>query len=759
MSEELTPMDRMELWMSALNEAITNGTENSFMPYNRYELWMKKLCEAILAKDPADPDVVQQFVEDWLDDHPEATTTVEDGAVTKAKLDSAIQLLLDALSVVADEQIILKNTSYTAINYTNGQKVKFETQTGVAFPANNTIYQYDSNKTYLGNVSIAKDAYNKTVSLKNGTAYLKCSNTPGVPYIVSIIDESKMVHVQEQHTELLKNISYFEAKTNVEHNLVNYGYGDTMESLARNPNVDTEGTAVGVDRIGTLVKLNYGYEGATWDKRVRVSGTIERRAGTTTYKSWVGNLQLKQGHLYSFRVKKLSGTCTLNNAPSMPKPVVYESQGGSSIATIFKEDDTTCEVIFTAPAGMLTLAVFIKAASVLTDCVCNIVLEDLSAKISDQYVSELTDTVAKVRNEMTEPCIVFLWATDNHRFSDNAAGVQNFNSMIENMKAFAQKVPCDFLLNTGDLTDGDTQQEVTLLRAYESMEAFRSIGVPYVFAQGNHDTNYATSSHQYLFTMEECYKAYFAGANKYHYNASENGTEYFIDFDELNVRFIVLNANNCTNDLEYAYGQSTATWLTNAMNTDKTVILAVHLSPISSQVYGNVPTTRSSGIVNALQTFVDNGGNLIMISGHSHNDVAFVTPWLSVMQDCQRFCDVSEDVTDEDHDMTGFIDVVRKNARIQYESSEDLWSVCVYKPQSNDISFIRFGAGKDRYYHVSPIAPTTLTTKMSNPTWTSSDTTIATVSDGVVTGVSTGRCGVIAKDADGNYECWIVAVE
>lgn len=89
MSEELTPVDRMELWMSALNEAITNGTENTFMPYNRYELWMKKLCEAILAKDPADPDVVQAFVEDWLDAHPEATTTVEDGAVTTAKLASS----------------------------------------------------------------------------------------------------------------------------------------------------------------------------------------------------------------------------------------------------------------------------------------------------------------------------------------------------------------------------------------------------------------------------------------------------------------------------------------------------------------------------------------------------------------------------------------------------------------------------------------------------------------------------------------------
>ena len=35
-----------------------------------------------------DPAVIQQNVEDWLDDHPEATTTVQDGAITRVKLAS-----------------------------------------------------------------------------------------------------------------------------------------------------------------------------------------------------------------------------------------------------------------------------------------------------------------------------------------------------------------------------------------------------------------------------------------------------------------------------------------------------------------------------------------------------------------------------------------------------------------------------------------------------------------------------------------------
>jgi len=45
-----------------------------------------------LAKDPA---TIKASVEDWLDDHPEATTTVQDGSITKAKLDSNLQSTVD----------------------------------------------------------------------------------------------------------------------------------------------------------------------------------------------------------------------------------------------------------------------------------------------------------------------------------------------------------------------------------------------------------------------------------------------------------------------------------------------------------------------------------------------------------------------------------------------------------------------------------------------------------------------------------------
>ena len=43
----------------------------------------------------ANPEAITQAVNDWLDDHPEATTTVEDGSITYAKLATALAAILD----------------------------------------------------------------------------------------------------------------------------------------------------------------------------------------------------------------------------------------------------------------------------------------------------------------------------------------------------------------------------------------------------------------------------------------------------------------------------------------------------------------------------------------------------------------------------------------------------------------------------------------------------------------------------------------
>lgn len=72
------------------------------------------LAKAVGAR--PDPDDVKQNVEDWLDDHPEATTTVQDGAITKAKLDSNLQGTVDD---VDDLKSALNNSDLSLIGREN----------------------------------------------------------------------------------------------------------------------------------------------------------------------------------------------------------------------------------------------------------------------------------------------------------------------------------------------------------------------------------------------------------------------------------------------------------------------------------------------------------------------------------------------------------------------------------------------------------------------------------------------------------------
>lgn len=62
---------------------MTDGTTNTFTVTNG---------DASDAK-------IQEFVESWLDEHPEATTTVEDGAISEVKLTSELQDKINAVSV------------------------------------------------------------------------------------------------------------------------------------------------------------------------------------------------------------------------------------------------------------------------------------------------------------------------------------------------------------------------------------------------------------------------------------------------------------------------------------------------------------------------------------------------------------------------------------------------------------------------------------------------------------------------------------
>ena len=621
-----------------------------------------------------------------------------------------------------------------------------------------SVYKIGTNST-VGSYNKTEDTYIRTFiadgSLYNIIIYISKSMVLiDAKFIVTFEDTSALNGVQwKSNAEISER--YFDMKINAYHGLLDYGYGDAVEEYQANTSTENSGAWVGVKRYKTLVTLNMAQSETA--KRVRLTGPISRVSGNNTYKQWDGQLQLVEGKEYIIHLKHISGLSVLGENSKLPGIVVYASKGSSSIATALKSNDVEKTAKFVAPAETINIALYFDIGMVFENAVFDITLSeyDEGSNIETYYLEEMADTVAKVREENNEPALVFPLVTDIHRYT---ASVQTFSKMIANISYLSKRIKCDFVANLGDTIEGNTAQSTSLRYAHDCIDDFMNIGLPLLYSQGNHDNNPYISSGAQKFNIKQCFSAFYTATKNAVFNMAENGTDYYVDFPSVGVRVISLNACNVSVSSTYAFGSSTAQWLENtALDTQYTVILIEHLSSIPSQVWNNNAPTNRVAVTDKLTAFVSNGGTIIQLNGHSHVDMAFISPWLSIAQVCQKFAEANISSADY-QDITGYIDALDNPARTENTHTEDAWSVCLYKPLSNEFDMIRFGAGSDRYFHVTPIEPTTVISRLTDVTWSTSDATVATVSDGVITGAGTGRCGILAKDADGNYECWIVEV-
>ena len=536
---------------------------------------------------------------------------------------------------------------------------------------------------------------------------------------------------------------------NAVNNIVDYG-GTIPFTLLATPDAQ-DVTTLGVERNNSIITLS-GTSTPSSPTRVRINSSVMTRTGSDiVIQNWSTDytVQLTIGKRYRVSYKLLEGSLDTKNVSIS----VYRA-GESSTVGVMKINEFSYEREFVADVQNYFIVLYISSEVTFNDIKLLVTLQDVSHenRIDNKYLEEISDTIDKVKSIVTSPCLVFPWVTDIHR---NVASIQNFSDMISNMKCISKDIKFDFILNTGDTIEGNKAQSISLELYNACKQDFLDIGIPYYYANGNHDINPYINHAQDKFSIAQTYVNFYQQSNNTHYNYSESGTDYYVDIDNLKVRIVSVNSSNGT---VYAYGTTTATWLTDhALDTDYTVIFVAHISPIPDQVWNNTSPTRYSYIASALQSFVDAGGTLISITGHSHVDLAYVSPWLSIMDGAQK-CENFDPAEHEGYNLiNGYIDVMSAPTRTEGTYTEDLWSICVYKPETKDFSVIRFGAGVDRYFHVNPISSNqSVTSILSNVTWSSSNTSIATVSNGAITVSGTGRCAILAKDTLGNYECWIV---
>lgn len=130
------------------------------------------------------PQVVSA-VDAWLDEHPEATTTVEDGSIAEEKLSSELRSKL-----IKDSANLIGNTinEYYPVFVQKGMPVTISTSDGSAFPSNGKLYYYEQDFTQIDWISITSGFGNKrtkVLSTTKDTYYLVISGSFTVPLMIN----------------------------------------------------------------------------------------------------------------------------------------------------------------------------------------------------------------------------------------------------------------------------------------------------------------------------------------------------------------------------------------------------------------------------------------------------------------------------------------------------------------------------------------------------------------------------------------------
>lgn len=384
----------------------------------------------------------------------------------------------------------------------------------------------------------------------------------------------------------------------------------------------------------------------------------------------------------------------------------------------------------------------------------------------------------------TDKIETFLFFSDPHltdysRYETMTELVRD--GFISTLQKYYNSLPLDYCICGGDwLNSSHTDKEACGWLGY--CDAYmRKLFRNYYPAFGNHDCNpykFGLSPGSFPYSQGWPYSLDYKTVQNLYFR--ENGGAYY-SFDGINTKFYVLNSGVSfikeMTDSTYSYllddrwGQ--VAWFANKLITDdpENAIIISHIySNASSASDWNSSATgywakgvhqlsrnlRDVAIAfNKRQSITKNGvaynfsnctGRVALyLCGHTHFD--FVDTYDELPVVC--FTNLEG----------GHFD-----GNTYSNSLTPTFDCCLVDYDNNKLKTLRVGAGVSRIVNfATETVPTgstkTLTSELSGTlTWSSRDTSIATVSSGVVTPIASGVVGIIATDESGKQEYWIVNV-
>ena len=278
-------------------------------------------------------------------------------------------------------------------------------------------------------------------------------------------------------------------------------------------------------------------------------------------------------------------------------------------------------------------------------------------------------------------------------------------------------------------------------------------------AFGNHDSNKFNQTEQTSrhFDLNTCYSLMEKEAESYIKMMTDDDLSFYYDDEANKTRYIVLDMGedmSSGNKVFTAY-QEYADALLNTESGWK-IVLAAHIITYGRGLYVrgiadayNNRTTYTNENVGTFDFSSGAGKIEIIIGGHTHIDsIEYTASGIPVVvSDCDSYRTSSTDYP--------YV------AGTDQEQCFDVVTV----DYTNDIAkYVRIGRGVNRSVHIGMVSVSAGSTATVTPSvitassWDSSDSSVATVASGTITGVASGSCIITASDTNGAIETWCIVV-
>lgn len=416
-----------------------------------------------------------------------------------------------------------------------------------------------------------------------------------------------------------------------------------------------------------------------------------------------------------------------------------------------------------------------------------------------EYVkAEALSVAERVKAHIQSDSIVFLAGSDAHQLDSNSNIVSGNLHAGQAMKALAYMLPLDFACYLGDYTDGSStttieagEGHITEISA-DIDEAFR--GLPQFRTVGNHDPlGYSYNQNGEALTQAELYQMigkYNADGTTVMGEGTPKAGYCYRDYAAKHLRVICLN----TADTEIssqgsaeAMSNTQKTWFSNTMASTPSgyglIILSHH--PLD---WGGV-CAASNLVYDYVNGNSYNASYVLAFHGHTHcyktDSLYRIQNSVGTPYNVKRFAVPNMCfVRNNEYGQNGASEYygiefgeTTTYAKTAGTGEDTAFCVFVVNPTEQKVHAIHYGAGYDRevYWGTQAVAVSdvslsaasgtlnpggsvqlTATVGPSNATnkavtWTSSNTSVATVVNGLVTAVAIGSATITVTTQDGGY--------